>query len=169
VALLGFYPALAADAGIWAAWSFAVGCWAARLPDSAVGRDGPVTRLRDWERDGLVYARFGIRRWKGRLPDFGGVLGGERKRLTDRRDPKAWSKMAAETRRGERTHWLILLALPVEAALRGGIILAPMCAYAAVANLPCIAAQRYNRGRLLALVARRRRREATRSSGRLGR
>ena len=168
MALLGFYPALAADAGIWAAWSVAVGCWAARLPDSVVGCDGPLTRLRGWERGGLVYARLGIRRWKGRLPDFGGVLGGQRKCLADRRDPGAWSKMAAETRRGERTHWLILLALPAEAVLRGGIILAPMAAYALVANLPCITAQRYNRGRLLALAERRRRSDATRASRQLG-
>lgn len=160
MALLGFYPALAVDAATWTAWSVAVGAWAARLPDSAVDRDGPVTRLRDWERDGLVYARLGIRRWKGRLPDLGAAFGGRRKRLDARRDPLAWATMAAETRRAERTHWLILLALPAEAVLRGGIILVPMAAYAAVANLPCIAAQRYNRGRLLALAERRRRRAA---------
>lgn len=160
MALLGFYPALALDATLWAAWSVAAGGWAARLPDSAVGSDGPLTRLRGWERDGLVYARFGIRRWKGRLPDLGGVFGGRRKHPGERRDPAAWSEMAAETRRAERAHWLILLALPAEAVLRGGVILAPMAAYAAVANLPCIAAQRYNRGRLLALAERRQRRQA---------
>lgn len=125
-----------------------------------VRSDGPLTRLRGWERDGLVYARFGIRRWKGRLPDLGGVFGGRRKHPGERRDPAAWSEMAAETRRAERAHWLILLALPAEAVLRGGVILAPMAAYAAVANLPCIAAQRYNRGRLLALAERRQRRQA---------
>jgi hypothetical protein len=63
--------------------------------------------------------------------------------------------MAAETRRAERVHWLILLAFPVEAALHDGVILIPMAAYAVVANLPCIAAQRYNRGRLAALTEQR--------------
>ncbi|MDA8062126.1 MAG: hypothetical protein M0T80_06790 [Actinomycetota bacterium] len=158
MALLGFYPALAVDAATWAGWSIAAAVGTSRLPDSSLRRDGPVTRLRAWERGGLVYARLGIRRWKGHLPDLGAIFGGRRKRLEDRRDPQAWSDMAAETRRAERTHWLILLALPVEAAVRGGVILAPMTLYAAASNLPCIAAQRYNRGRLLALAERRRRR-----------
>jgi glycosyl-4,4'-diaponeurosporenoate acyltransferase len=152
---LGFWPALAVDSAVWPLWSVAVGCWAAQRPDAVVERDGWLTRLRPWERDGLVYARLGIRRWKGWLPDLGGVFGGRPKRLEARRDPEAWATLAAETRRAERAHWLILLALPAEALLRSGVVLAPMAVYAVAANAPCIAAQRHNRGRLLALQRRR--------------
>jgi glycosyl-4,4'-diaponeurosporenoate acyltransferase len=155
LASLPFWAALVIDGAIWAGWSVAVGWYAALLPMSAVDRDGWVTRLRPWERQGLAYAKVGIRRWKGRLPDAGRFGGGRRKQLTGRRDPAEWRIMAAETRRAERVHWLILLAFPVEAALHDGVILIPMAAYAVVANLPCIAAQRYNRGRLAALTEQR--------------
>ncbi len=156
-ALLGFWPALAVDSAIWPAWSVAVGCWAARQSDEAVGADGWITQLRPWERDGRVWARTGIRRWKASLPDLGPAFGGRRKELVDRRDPASWHEMAGETRRAERAHWLILLALPLDACLRSGVVLVPMVAYAVVANGPCILVQRYNRGRLGALAARRRR------------
>jgi len=160
VAVLPFYPALAVDVAIWPLWSAALGIWASRLPDGAVDTDGWLTRLRPWERQGLAYSRLGVRRWKGRLPDLGSVFGGRPKRLGLRLDPGEWRALAAETRRAERVHWLILLALPVEAVVRSGVVLVPMVTYAVVANLPCIVAQRYNRGRLLALDARRSARRA---------
>ncbi len=157
-ALLSFHAALALDVAIWAVWSTAVGWWATRRPDAAFDRDGWVTRLRPWERDGRTYARLGIRRWKGRLPDLGSVFGGRRKQLPSQRDPGDWRVLAAETRRAEWVHWVILAALPVEALVRSGVVLVPMAVYALAANLPCIAAQRYNRGRLAVLMEARRRR-----------
>jgi glycosyl-4,4'-diaponeurosporenoate acyltransferase len=150
-ALLSFHAALTTDVLIWALWSTLVGWWATHLPDEAFDRDGRVTRL-----------RVGVRRWKGHLPDLGGLVGGRRKRLPSGRDPDEWRVLAVETRRAECAHWVILLALPVEALIRSGVVLVPMTAYALVANVPCIVAQRSNRGRLEALLAaRRRRRTAT--------
>jgi glycosyl-4,4'-diaponeurosporenoate acyltransferase len=155
LASLSFPVALGVDVGIWLTWSLVVGWWAAHLTPARVDTDGWLTRLRPWERRGLVYARVGIRRWKGWLPDAGRFGGGRRKELVRRRDPAEWRRMAAETRRAERVHWVILVALPVEVAIHTGIVLIPMTAYALVANVPCIAAQRYNRGRLGVLLARR--------------
>jgi glycosyl-4,4'-diaponeurosporenoate acyltransferase len=159
VAGLGFYDALGIDVVIWPVWSAGVGWWAARRPDGSFAADGWLTRLRPWERDGLVYTRVGVRRWKGRLPDLGTVFGGRRKELPTHREPEAWRRLAAETRRAECVHWLILVALPVEALIHGGVVLAPMAAYALVANVPCIVAQRHNRGRLEALLRSRARRD----------
>jgi glycosyl-4,4'-diaponeurosporenoate acyltransferase len=159
-ALLPFHPALAADITIWASWSTLVGWWATCLPDSTWADDGWLLRLRPWERDGLTYGRLGIRRWKGRLPDLGPVFGGRRKQLPADRDPDGWRVLAGETRRAEWAHWMILLALPIEAVIRSGVVLVPMTAYALVANVPCIATQRYNRARLGVLVEGRRRRSA---------
>jgi glycosyl-4,4'-diaponeurosporenoate acyltransferase len=161
---ISFYHALWVDIAIWALWSPAVGWWAARLPDSALATDGWLTRLRPWEREGRLYARIGIRRWKGMLPDFSPLFGGRHKRLPPQRDPSGWRLLAGETRRAERVHWIILAALPAEALLRSGVVLVPMTVYALVANGPCIAAQRYNRGRLMALCARR----GARSTGSAG-
>jgi glycosyl-4,4'-diaponeurosporenoate acyltransferase len=152
---LSFYPALAIDIIIWSTWSVAAGWWASRLSDEAVAADGWLTRLRPWEREGQAYGRLGIRRWKSWLPDLGVIFGGRPKSLRRPRDPAEWQALAGETRRAERVHWLILAALPVEALLRGGTLLVLMAGYAVVANVPCIVAQRYNRGRLLALRRRR--------------
>lgn len=159
---MGFWPALFVDSGIWVVWSVAVGWWEARRPWEDFSADGWLTRLRPWERDGNVYAHLGVRRWKGRLPDLGPLWGGSRKRLERPRDPGEWGRMAGETRRAETVHWLILCALPVEACIGLGWVLAPMTAFAVVANVPCIVAQRHNRGRLQALGRRRLTRRADR-------
>jgi glycosyl-4,4'-diaponeurosporenoate acyltransferase len=139
------------DALVWAGWSALVGALGARWSDERVGRDGPLTTVRAFESGGELYRRLGIRRWKRWLPDAGGFAGGRPKRLEGRLDPAGWTALAVETRRAERVHWLILLALPVIALWTRGVLLGAMVAYAMLANAPCIAAQRYNRLRLAAL------------------
>ena len=145
--------AILADAATWAAWSALMGLVGARWAATRIGRDGPLLTLRPFESGGSLYRRLGIRRWKSWLPDAGRFAGGRPKGLDRRLDPVEWRALAAETRRAERVHWLILLALPVTALWSRGLLLGAMVAYAAVANGPCIAAQRYNRLRLIALMS----------------
>ncbi len=150
-------PVLAAilvDALLWAGWSALVGVMGARWSDERVSRDGPLTTLRTFESGGGLYRRLGIRHWMRWLPDAGGFAGGRRKSFERRLDPAGWNALAGETRRAERVHWLITLALPVTAVWTRGVLLVAMAAYAVVANGPCIAAQRYNRLRLAALRGR---------------
>ena len=142
------------DTLLWAGWSTLVGAVGAHWPDERVARDGPLTTARAFESGGELYRRLGIRRWKRWLPDAGGFAGGRRKRLDRRFDPAGWTALALETRRAERVHWLIMLALPVIALWTSGVLLGAMVAYATLANVPCIAAQRYNRLRLAALSDR---------------
>jgi glycosyl-4,4'-diaponeurosporenoate acyltransferase len=149
---LAIFPALAVDSAVWAVWSLAVSWWVARLPASRLRADGWLTRLRPWEESGRVYRSIGIRRWKPWLPDLGALFGSGHKKVGARRDPTVWQAVAVESRRSERAHWVMLAALPALVLVRGGVILVPMAAYAVTANLPCIAAQRYNRGRLLRLT-----------------
>ena len=59
-----------------------------------------------------------------------------------------------ETWRGELTHWLALLALPLFAIWNPGWAFGINVAYALAANLPCILVQRYNRGRFLRVLER---------------
>lgn len=156
---LPFLAAILADALLWAGWSAFVGVVGARWPDDRVGRDGPLTTLRAFESGGGLYRRVGIRHWKPWLPDAGGFAGGRRKRFERRLDPAGWTALAGETRRAERVHWLIMLALPVTALWSRGVLLGAMVVYAVVANGPCIAAQRYNRLRLVGLSGRANRRD----------
>ncbi|HET6952094.1 MAG TPA: hypothetical protein VFI47_17060 [Acidimicrobiales bacterium] len=192
---------VALDALVWAGWSVTVGYAAHRLPLRRLGRDGPLTRLRPWERGGRVYERLAIRRWKDRLPELGDVFRGgvskrslpargtgglarleaERRGSSPRptRGDLAWKhqlhssadrqrstvtrvgvtypleSFAAETRRAELVHWAIPLVVPVFALWNPPWLAGVMAAYALVANLPCLIVQRYNRGRLERILARR--------------
>jgi glycosyl-4,4'-diaponeurosporenoate acyltransferase len=147
---------VALDALVWAAWSATVGYAAHRLPLCRLDHDGPVTRLRAWERGGRVYERLGIRRWKDRLPEFGAVFrGGTSKRSLPSRDAPHLPRFAAETRRAEIVHWAIPLVTPLFVLWNPAWLVGVMVAYAVVANAPCLMVQRYNRGRLLRVLTRR--------------
>jgi glycosyl-4,4'-diaponeurosporenoate acyltransferase len=149
---------VALDALAWAVWSAAVGYAANRLPLRRLEHDGHLTRLRSWEREGRVYERLGIRRWKDRLPELGAAFrGGLSKRSLPSGGTVDLRRFAAETRRAEIVHWGIPLVTPLFTVWNPPWLLGAMATYAVVANLPCLIVQRYNRGRLLRVLARRRR------------
>lgn len=143
---------VALDAATWAGWSYVVGTVAARRPDAAFARDSFVTRLRPWERDGRVYEHLAIKRWKDAVPELGRHAGGRSKRTLPGRDATALQRFAAETRRAEYVHWAIPCALPVFALWNPIALFGAMAAYAVLANLPFVAIQRYNRGRVLRIL-----------------
>lgn len=148
--------AVAIDAAVWATWSTVVGYSAHRLPLHRLARDGPLTRLRPWERSGRAYERVGIRRWKAWLPEFGAVFrGGVSKRALPSRSTPDLARFAAETLRAELVHWAIPAITPLFALWNPPWLLAVMAGYALVANVPCLLVQRYNRGRLLRVMDRR--------------
>jgi glycosyl-4,4'-diaponeurosporenoate acyltransferase len=144
-----------ADAATWGAWSTVVGYTAHRLPAARLDHDSALTRLRPWEQDGRVYERIGIKRWKDRLPELGAVFrGGVSKRRLVATDADGLRRFAVETRRAELVHWAIPAITPVFVLWNPPGLLLAMVAYAVVANVPCLLVQRYNRGRLLRLIAR---------------
>jgi glycosyl-4,4'-diaponeurosporenoate acyltransferase len=150
---------VAADAIVWAAWSAVVGYAAHRLPDDRLAEDGALTRLQAVERDGRIYERVRIRRWKDRLPELGDAFpGGVSKRVLRSGASADLRRLVAETRRAELVHWAIPAIVPVFALWNPAALMAAMVAYAVVANLPCLVVQRYNRGRLLRVLALRERR-----------
>jgi glycosyl-4,4'-diaponeurosporenoate acyltransferase len=149
---------VAADAVVWAGWSAVVGYAAHRLPVDRLAKDDPLTRLRAVERDGRIYERLRIRRWKDRLPELGDAFpGGVSKRALRSGANADLRRLVAETRRAELVHWAIPAIVPVFAVWNPAALMVAMVAYAVVANLPCLVVQRYNRGRLLRVLARRER------------
>jgi glycosyl-4,4'-diaponeurosporenoate acyltransferase len=143
------------DAGIWAVWSAIAGYAAHRVPVERLGRDRFPFRLSEVERGGRVYARLRIKRWKRLLPEAGDLFaGGFSKRHLARRDRSYLERFVAETRRAELTHWLILAAGPLFFLWNPWWLGLAMVGYAAAANVPCLLTQRYNRVRLLRLLAR---------------
>ena len=127
-----------------------------RIPATRFNPRGTLARLRGWERSGSCYENlFRIKRWKGRLPDAANWFqGGFPKAKLRASTPEFFESFLRETWRGELTHWLALLALPIFALWNPGWGVAVNAAYAATANLPCILVQRYNRNRFLRILER---------------
>ena len=111
-------------------------------------------RVAPWET--RAYEKgLAIRRWKDRVPDAAGWFkGGFAKADLRAGTPDFLERFLRETWRGELTHWLALLALPVFTLWNPGWGVAVNAAYAVAANLPCILIQRYNRARFLRVLER---------------
>ena len=123
------------DAGVWASWSAVCGYVAHRIPPSRLARDRGLLRIRRFEAGALFRGGFSKRR----------VLVGDRAYL---------ERFAVETRRAELTHWLILAASPWFFLWNPWWLGLAMVGYGIIANVPCLAIQRYNRARLLRMIPR---------------
>lgn len=145
--------AVLVDVLAWAVLSTLVGYLAHRAPAERFRADTPLTRLRSVEGGGRLYVRLGIRRWKDHLPEAGALFrGGVSKRALPGRSAEALGRFAAETRRAEWVHWVLLACGPTFLLWNPPLLGLAMVAYAAAANVPCIAVQRYNRARLVRLA-----------------
>lgn len=109
-----------------------------------------------WERGGRFYETvFAIKSWKDRLPDASGWFrAGFAKANLASHTPDYLRRFIAETWRGELCHWAALGFAPAFFLWNPWWADLVMLAYAIVANIPCILAQRYNRARLQRLLAR---------------
>lgn len=143
------------NVGAWVVWGTVVGYVGHRLGAARLARDTWLTRARRFEHGGRWYEkRLRIRRWKDRLPEAGAFFaGGVSKRRLGGRDAERLRLFVAETRRAELTHWGTASIAPAFALWNLPWATAVICTYAAVANLPGIAVQRYNRLRLCRVLA----------------
>lgn len=150
------------DIVAWAVIGTVAGYAAHRAPVARFAEDGPLTRLRDFERDGRWYEqRIGIKRWKGRLPEAGGLFrDGFSKRSLRSESVDELERFVVETRRAEVTHWVVMGAGPFFLLWNPWGLGLVMVGYGVVANLPCLVVQRYNRARLQRVVALARRRRS---------
>lgn len=143
------------DAALWAGWGVAVGLAGARLPALVFFRERWLTRIRRWEQDGRAWGGLGVRRWKDRLPEAGALFGSVSKRTLPGRTDDGLAAFAAEARRAEYVHWAALAPLVAVPWWSPAWLTVCMVFYAAVANGPCIIVQRFNRGRIEAILRRR--------------
>lgn len=143
------------DFAAWGVIQASLGYLAHRLPLRCFEAERWLWRERGFEDAGRLYLRLGIRRWKHLLPDAGPLLrGGFSLRRMAARDPSYLGRFVAETRRAEAHHWAAVAATPVFALWNPPSAMALVGLYALAANLPCVAAQRYNRIRLTRVLAR---------------
>ena len=136
------------NSGAWAAIQLGFVFIANRIPAQRL-----IVRPRNWERNGRVYHWLAVRWWKNQLPDAGGWFanGFSKRKLRNRSKPEL-NRFAREARRGELAHWCAIGALPLFALWNTRVGMLINATYAAVANLPCIIAQRYNCARLASIV-----------------
>lgn len=158
--------AVVAGVAVWAVGGTLIGYVFHRLPLRRFTADGPFTRLRPFEADGRIYERrLRIRAWKDRLPEGGALFeGGFSKRHVGGRSPAQLERFVAETRRAERTHWVVLCLGPLFVLWSPPALAVVMILYGVLANLPCLVIQRYNRARLERTLAIMRRNEARRAA-----
>ena len=144
------------DIAAWGVFHAATGYAAHRLGDERLSADGPLLRLRGFERGGRWYRRrLRIQRWKDRLPEAGDLfLGGLSKRHLPSYDEAGLQLFARETRRAELAHWWALACGPVFVLWNPPVAAALLIGYGVLVNLPFIAIQRYNRARIQSLVDR---------------
>lgn len=148
------------SAGAWVVVGVLTGFVMHRVPTARLRHDRLLTRPAHWESRGFYRDRLRIHRWKDRLPEAGAFFrGGFAKRRIADRSPEHLTRWAAETRRAEYTHWLVMFAAPFFALWNPWFLTIAMVVYAVAANAPCLMIQRYNRARvarIAGLVAARR-------------
>ncbi|MFZ4584039.1 MAG: glycosyl-4,4'-diaponeurosporenoate acyltransferase [Acidimicrobiia bacterium] len=143
------------DVVVWGVWSTLAGYIGHRVPARWLDHDSWVFRLRGSERDGSFYVRHtAIKKWKRFLPEAGDVFNdGFHKRHLRSRDRNYMERFVIETRRAEFTHYLVMAVAPFFFLWNPWWLGLVMVAYAVLANVPCVAAQRYNRARFLRVLA----------------
>jgi glycosyl-4,4'-diaponeurosporenoate acyltransferase len=152
------------DIVAWAAFHAATGYAVHRAPLRWFEHDTWLTRPRPWEREGRAYEHLGIRRWKDRLPEAGGLFaGGTSKRHVPAPTDAGLARLATETRRAEWGHWSAAACGPLFVLWNPPWIAAVMVLYAVAVNAPFIAIQRYNRLRVGRVLDRRTRRSSAAS------
>jgi glycosyl-4,4'-diaponeurosporenoate acyltransferase len=159
--------ALALNIGLWAGSQILAGYAAHRLPADRLREDRGILRLRSFEDGGRWYERrLRIGRWKDRLPEAGAFFdGGVAKRRLPGRSTDALMGFAAETRRAEIAHWASFACVPLCVIWNDALGIVLMVAYGLIFNLPLIAIQRYNRGRIGRVLDRRAGRSRVPSAG----
>ena len=153
------------DIAAWLMIHLGVALAATRMPVSRFRPETPLFRPRSWERAGSVYAEYcRIKDWKQHLPDGAPLLGehGFPKKHLAESGSAYLASFARETCRAELAHWVILSFAPLFFLWNRPGIGVLMIVYAVIENLPLIIAQRYNRFRLLRLLAAREQRDERR-------
>ncbi|MDR4890452.1 glycosyl-4,4'-diaponeurosporenoate acyltransferase [Fredinandcohnia sp. QZ13] len=138
----------------WFILHFAISAICFKIPLRYLLKDIAFFRIASWEGNGRIWNRlFLVKKWKRYLIDGSYIV------------KKSFNKshlhgtkhedliiFAAETKRAELTHWLLMFPAPFfflwNPYWAGWIIIA----YALLANIPFIITQRYNRGRIESIV-----------------
>lgn len=114
----------------------------------------------EWEREGKVYQRIAIQKWKDVVPDMSRINPRMvSKRLGALPTAAQVERLVQETCVAEFTHWALIFASPLILCFRRPWCPLMMLADILLFNLPFVLIQRYNRPQLVKLMTRLRARE----------
>lgn len=117
--------------------------------------DGPFFRAFVWEKNGAIYNRLHVRKWKDRVLDMSKILPSAfKKKMSSFHDAAFSLRLLQETCVAELVHWLLILFSPAFVICMKPGYGAVFCLLYILGNLPFIVIQRYNRPRLAALYVR---------------
>ena len=118
------------------------------VPSSSQSRNHPAENY-------LYLKLLLIRQWKHLLPNGAAWVGRPaRTKRPAAHNPDSLRPILIEANRSEAAHWLMMAACPIFFCWNPPVAWPILIVYALVANLPCIAAQRYNR-RVVERILRR--------------
>jgi glycosyl-4,4'-diaponeurosporenoate acyltransferase len=153
---------------LWGILQLGAALFCLSLPDRLFSPDRLFCRPFRWENNGEVYETLlHVKSWKHLLPDGAAAWRkrGYRKRsLTDFSEENL-QRFLIESARGELSHWLAIAPFWLFGFFAPFYVVWIMLAYALAVNFPCIVAQRYNRPRIQALLARKYPRGLSRAAG----
>lgn len=126
-----------------------------KLPLSIFHCESWLFKARDWEKGGYIYQYyFGVKKWKNLLPelsDFFSFL--FPKKQIKRYGADYLYRFSLETCRAELAHWCIIISSFAFMQWSSTRVSMLMVFIAVICNLPYIMIQRYNRPRILSILA----------------
>lgn len=141
---------------LWAVFQLAATWICIRLPDKYLDASRFPFRTFAWERGGAFYRLLLVHRWKKFLPDGGAIRGPEyRKKSLERISEAHLRWFLVESCRAEAGHFLAILPFWTFGFIGPPEVIWYMLAYSLAINIPCVLVQRYNRPRMMDVLARR--------------
>jgi glycosyl-4,4'-diaponeurosporenoate acyltransferase len=148
------------DSVAWAIIQTGLAFLSFRFPDAVLDHRLWLYRTRPFEQGGEFYARvLRVRAWKGYLPSGGTLFGEFNMSEFNSREPEHLRMWVTESCRAELCHWLAVLPAPLFFLWNPVWLGIVMVVYAVAFNSVPIIVQRYNRPRLLEILAQMEARE----------
>jgi len=142
---------IVAGLACWVAWSVVIGVIAPRVPARWFAGGGCSVS----EREARVYLGIRVHTWKRLLPDAGGWFKRNgRKDALIVKDVTVLQQFVIESRRAEMVHWLVFALAPTFFLWNPAPVAWLMVGFGVLINVPCLIALRYNRRRVVLLIAR---------------
>ncbi|MRX72272.1 hypothetical protein GJU40_08920 [Bacillus lacus] len=116
-----------------------------------------IYKERKWEKEGRLYERLLIKKWKDKVPEAARLLNIKNSRAGGRKEKL--NLYIDRTKRSEYAHWLQIPPALLFFLWNDAVIAVYMILYALIFNLPFIMIQRYNRIRFSRAVKKLNNRE----------